>query len=72
MAKPLPLEERRTRKGSTLRQVSRDLKIPYPTVRCHHRQVFTPSLKYALLYAKYYGCSPEAILKSYTAKGEKA
>jgi len=68
MARPLPLDTRRTRKGVSLRQVARDLRVPFPTVYVHHRKDRIPSLRYALLYAKYYGCSPEAILKSYAAK----
>jgi len=63
--KVLSLMERAAKKRVALRQVARKTGIKYPTVRSHHVLGHVPSLRFALKYAKFYGCTPESILKSF-------
>ena len=68
----LTLHDYRRKKGVTMMQVARKLGISYQAVKNHHNG-HMPNARTALAYAKYYGCSAQAILNSYAnAKGGKS
>jgi transcriptional regulator with XRE-family HTH domain len=72
MAQTMTLEQRRLKKGVSYREIGKVLDMPQQTVWTHHSGKRIPKALTVFAYAKYYDCTPEAILKSFTIKGGKA
>ena len=67
----LTLEERRKQRGSSYGQIAKETGIDKSSVYLHHKKHREPGCDHMARYARFYGCSMEAIHKGWSKTQEK-